>query len=64
MKNIPRQLVFAGQYLEFGKFTFQTADLRPALHHQIYQCTDQKIALCTEALPFALVWYPLVAEDL
>jgi hypothetical protein len=64
LKDITRQLMFAGQFLEFGKFTLQAADLGPALHHQINQRTNQKITLGTEALPFALIGYPLITQDL
>ena len=63
MEDISRQIAFAGQFLKFGKFTFQVADLGPALHSEIYQRTDQKITFGTEAL-LTFVGYPLVAEDL
>jgi hypothetical protein len=64
LKNVSRQLMFAGQFLEFGKFTFHSADLGPALHNEIHQPTDQKISLGTEALLLAFVQYPLIPEDL
>jgi hypothetical protein len=64
LKNFSRQLMFAGQFLEFGKCTFQATDLRPALHYKIYQRTNQKITLVAEAHPLTLVWYPLLGEDL
>jgi len=64
LKNISRQIVFAAKLLEFGKFTFQTADLGPTLHSEIHQRADQEITLSPEPLLFAFVGYPLVAEDL
>ena len=64
LENVSRQLMFASQFLEFGKFAFQSADLGPTLHHQIYQRTDEKITLGTKPLSLALVGYPLLTEDL
>ena len=56
--------MFAGQFLEFGKYAFQTADLRPPLCNEIYQRTDHEITLGTEALSLTLIGYPLIAKNL
>ena len=64
LKNISRQFVFAGQFLELGKFAFQAADLGPTLHNEVHQRADHEITLSPKAFPFALVGYPLVAQDL
>ena len=64
LKNLSRQLLFAGQFFKLGKLALQTADLESALGKHIDQSPHQKIPFRTEAFPLAFVGNPLVAKNL
>ena len=55
LKDFSRQITFANQSLQVGKFNFKTAQVSAAAGNQIDQGANQEIALRPEPFPLAFV---------
>ena len=60
LKHLSRQITFAGQSFQIGKFTFKAAQVSATVRNQIDQGPNQEITLRPEPFPLTFVPDPLI----